>query len=327
MGSGSRHQFKILKTLMINIFHSFPDIPLPVLISAICGVVLVVVVTIVTIICCTKRCRPFGKHGWKLHEALTDSNYIKISHSLPNLDKANYDMEAEKQGNSQKSTKVWRQTTLPTVPQRHWSFQQHLPRQVDWSNVAFSIHSVKHKEQPSIGKLKPELYKYSISESISGELTLCGKLTFSLVYDPEQEALVIKIISAVDLPAKDFSGTSDPYVKLYLLPDRKKKFQTKVHRKTLNPVFDETFYFHVRYTELCERTLQFSIYDFDRFSRHDLIGHVVIKDLFARSDLTKEIEYVKDVIGNTQVGNMYFIIFCYKSILMSSFLSAYYVSF
>lgn len=41
------------------------------------------------------------------------------------------------------------------------------------------------------------------------------------------------------------SGTSDPYVKVYLLPDKKKKFETKVHRKTLNPIFNETFTFKV----------------------------------------------------------------------------------
>lgn len=43
----------------------------------------------------------------------------------------------------------------------------------------------------------------------------------------------------------DMSGTSDPYVKVYVLPDKKKKFETKVYRKTLNPVFNETFIFKV----------------------------------------------------------------------------------
>lgn len=43
----------------------------------------------------------------------------------------------------------------------------------------------------------------------------------------------------------DMSGTSDPYVKVYLAPDKKKKYETKVHRKTLNPVFNETFTFKV----------------------------------------------------------------------------------
>lgn len=43
----------------------------------------------------------------------------------------------------------------------------------------------------------------------------------------------------------DMGGTSDPYVKVYLLPDKKKKYETKVHRKTLSPVFNETFTFKV----------------------------------------------------------------------------------
>ncbi len=77
------------------------------------------------------------------------------------------------------------------------------------------------------------------------------------------------MMQAADLAAMDMGGTSDPYVKfelqicekfltifstkfsaiwklcikVYLLPDKKKKFETKVHRKTLNPVFNETFNF------------------------------------------------------------------------------------
>lgn len=43
----------------------------------------------------------------------------------------------------------------------------------------------------------------------------------------------------------DIGGTSDPYVKVYLLPDKKKKFETKVQRKNLCPVFNETFIFKV----------------------------------------------------------------------------------
>lgn len=53
------------------------------------------------------------------------------------------------------------------------------------------------------------------------------------------------VIQAEELPALDMGGTSDPYVKVYLLPDKKKKFETKVHRKTLNPVFNESFTFKV----------------------------------------------------------------------------------
>jgi Ca2+-dependent lipid-binding protein len=72
-----------------------------------------------------------------------------------------------------------------------------------------------------------------------------GKLEFTLDYDFTKQELTVGILQACDLPAMDMGGTSDPYVKCYIMPDKKKKFETKVHRKTLNPVFNETFVFKV----------------------------------------------------------------------------------
>lgn len=66
-----------------------------------------------------------------------------------------------------------------------------------------------------------------------------------LEYDFNSNSLAVSVIKAEELPALDMGGTSDPYVKVYLLPDKKKKFETKVHRKTLNPEFNETFVFKV----------------------------------------------------------------------------------
>lgn len=57
--------------------------------------------------------------------------------------------------------------------------------------------------------------------------------------------LIVGILQAQDLAAMDMGGTSDPYVKVYMLPDKKKKFETKVQRKNLSPVFNETFTFKV----------------------------------------------------------------------------------
>lgn len=57
--------------------------------------------------------------------------------------------------------------------------------------------------------------------------------------------LTVGILQAADLMSMDSGGTSDPYVRVHLLPDKKKKFDTKVHKKTLNPVFNETFVFKV----------------------------------------------------------------------------------
>lgn len=72
----------------------------------------------------------------------------------------------------------------------------------------------------------------------------------------------MKILKAQELPAKDFSGTSDPFVKIYLLPDKKHKLETKVKRKNLNPHWNETFLFEGElplpnaHTHLCAHTCQ-----------------------------------------------------------------------
>ena len=150
----------------------------------------------------------------------------------------------------------------------------------------------------SLGRLKPELYKQRSLEGDEGRGSRgggCGRLHFILKFDCDLEQLIVKIHRAEDLPAKDFSGTSDPYVKIYLLPDRKTKHQTKVHRKTLNPIFDEVFLFPVAYAELPTRKLHFSIYDFDRFSRHDIIGQVVVDNFLDLADFPRETKLIRDI--------------------------------
>ncbi|XP_005802095.1 synaptotagmin-1-like [Xiphophorus maculatus] len=103
-----------------------------------------------------------------------------------------------------------------------------------------------------------------------------GRLHFTLDYNFTENSLVVGLLEASELPAMDVGGSSDPYVKLYLLPDKKKKFETKVHRKTLEPNFNETFTFKVPYTDLGGKTLVMTVYDFDRFSKHDAIGAIKI---------------------------------------------------
>ncbi|KAL7878547.1 hypothetical protein AOLI_G00095210 [Acnodon oligacanthus] len=123
---------------------------------------------------------------------------------------------------------------------------------------------------------KPDSQPQDKEEDPKEEVKL-GKLQFSLDYNFTDGVLVVGVIQAEDLAAMDMSGTSDPYVKLYLLPDKKKKFETKVHRKTLNPTFNEHFTFKVPYTELGGKTLVMTVYDFDRFSKHDAIGDVRVQ--------------------------------------------------
>lgn len=57
--------------------------------------------------------------------------------------------------------------------------------------------------------------------------------------------LLVGILQAEGLAALDLGGSSDPYVQVYLLPDKRRRHETKVHRQTLSPRFEETFAFKV----------------------------------------------------------------------------------
>ncbi|XP_077591482.1 synaptotagmin Va isoform X2 [Stigmatopora nigra] len=122
-----------------------------------------------------------------------------------------------------------------------------------------------------------------------------GKLEYTLDYNFTDNQLIVGILQAQDLAAMDMGGTSDPYVKVYMLPDKKKKFETKVQRKNLCPVFNETFIFKVPYTELGGQTLVLQVFDFDRFGKHDVIGEIKIP--MNSVDLAQPIHEWKDLIG------------------------------
>lgn len=190
-------------------------------------------------------------------------------------------------------------------------------RQMNLSNPDFNPAQFQHQESLSgLGRIKPELYKqHSVDAEEGCHTGSCGRLYFILKFDFDLEQLIIKILKVEDLPAKDFSGTSDPYVKIYLLPDRKTKHQTKVHRKTLNPVFDEVFLFPVVYAELPNRRLHFSIYDFDRFSRHDLIGQVVVDNFLDLPDFPGETKLCRYIQYVTAVRFVFLLFFAFMLLL------------
>ncbi|XP_056115112.1 synaptotagmin-7b isoform X2 [Rhinichthys klamathensis goyatoka] len=130
-----------------------------------------------------------------------------------------------------------------------------------------------------------------------------GRIQFSVGYSFQDSTLTVKILKGQDLPAKDFSGTSDPFVKLYLLPDKKHKLETKVKRKNLNPHWNETFLFEgFPFEKVVQRTLYLQVLDYDRFSRNDPIGEVSIPlnkmDLAHMQTLWKELKPCSDGSGS-----------------------------
>uniref|UniRef100_A0A3Q3A0T4 C2 domain-containing protein n=1 Tax=Kryptolebias marmoratus TaxID=37003 RepID=A0A3Q3A0T4_KRYMA len=88
--------------------------------------------------------------------------------------------------------------------------------------------------------------------------------------------LTVGIKQANSLKAMDLGRSSDPYVKIYILPEKSKTYETKVFKNTLNPVFNEQFIFQVERNYSAEIHL-LSVFDFNRFTKHKAIGELRVQ--------------------------------------------------
>ncbi|KAL8615933.1 hypothetical protein ACOMHN_034609 [Nucella lapillus] len=106
-----------------------------------------------------------------------------------------------------------------------------------------------------------------------------GELLVSLCYQPAANRLGVVVLKARNLPKMDISGLSDPYVKIYLLYNGQRiaKKKTHVKKRTLNPVFNESFLFDVPYNEgLHNISLEFLVLDWDRMTKNEVVGRLEI---------------------------------------------------
>ncbi|XP_037946520.1 uncharacterized protein LOC119678642 [Teleopsis dalmanni] len=112
-----------------------------------------------------------------------------------------------------------------------------------------------------------------------GTVAVKGQVEFGMQYNYKLSALEIHVVRCKDLAAVDVKrNRSDPYVKVYLLPDKSKagKRKTKVKKHTLNPIFDEVLRFHMPIASLESRTLWLTVWHSDMFGRNDFLGEVSV---------------------------------------------------
>ncbi|XP_018315966.1 extended synaptotagmin-2 isoform X1 [Mycetomoellerius zeteki] len=98
--------------------------------------------------------------------------------------------------------------------------------------------------------------------SSSGESKL-GRIQLTIRYSTQRQKLSIFVhkIANLPLPQNDPHNIPDPYVKLYLLPDKHKetKRKTAVIKDNCNPQFDEQFEYVVSQGDLNTRVLEVSV--------------------------------------------------------------------
>lgn len=162
-----------------------------------------------------------------------------------------------------------------------------------WAATKENIQPRQHRRRlPSETEISVENFQkdlYEVEESneecLTDEQKLAryqlGQIHFGLQYEVTTKVLVVKVIEARDLPSpysldenRQDMAHSNPYCKISLLPDQKNSQQSSVQRKTQCPEWNEYFVFDIPYKEAQRRTLEILVKDFDKYSRHCIIGQL-----------------------------------------------------
>ncbi|KFR17800.1 Protein piccolo, partial [Opisthocomus hoazin] len=140
---------------------------------------------------------------------------------------------------------------------------------------------------PSVSKKRHSSKPTETTKSASHPVT--GEIQLQINYDKHLGNLIIHILQARNLVPRDNNGYSDPFVKVYLLPGRGQvmvvqnasaeyKRRTKYVQKSLNPEWNQTvIYKNISVEQLKKKTLEVTVWDYDRFSSNDFLGEVLIE--------------------------------------------------
>ncbi|CAF3696841.1 unnamed protein product, partial [Didymodactylos carnosus] len=88
-----------------------------------------------------------------------------------------------------------------------------------------------------------------------------GHLRCSVRFDRSRSKLIVRVHEAKDLINTDRNSLSDPYVRILLLPDKRKKTKrrTKVIKDSLQPVWDEAFEYDLTLEEARMKTVDLTV--------------------------------------------------------------------
>lgn len=151
----------------------------------------------------------------------------------------------------------------------------------DIDDIVASRYSRKH------GHLTSGLSTTSINSMLSvysetgdyGNVKVSGEILLNINYSYKTGGLNILVKSCRNLAiADEKKQRTDPYVKAYLLPDtsRQSKRKTKIKSNSTNPEFNEMLKYVISHTQLETRTLQLSVWHYDRFGHNSFLGEVEI---------------------------------------------------
>ncbi|KAM5172028.1 protein piccolo [Mantella aurantiaca] len=154
------------------------------------------------------------------------------------------------------------------------------------STASSAVPSPGQPGSPSVSKKRHSSKSTEAIKSHPHPIT--GDIQLQVNYDKHLGNLIIHILQARNLVPRDNNGYSDPFVKVYLLPGRGQvmvvqnasaeyKRRTKYVQKSLNPEWNQTvIYKNISIEQLKKKTLEVTVWDYDRFSSNDFLGEVLI---------------------------------------------------
>nr|XP_055075535.1 regulating synaptic membrane exocytosis protein 2-like isoform X24 [Misgurnus anguillicaudatus] len=144
--------------------------------------------------------------------------------------------------------------------------------------------SVTSPMSPGILRDTPQYLSGQLSSPCLSRRTtpFVPRVQVKLWYDKVGHQLIVTILGAKDLPAREDGRPRNPYVKIYFLPDRsdKSKRRTKTVKKSLEPKWNQTFmYSPVHRREFRERMLEITLWDQARVREEEseFLGEILIE--------------------------------------------------
>ncbi|KFW63590.1 Synaptotagmin-like 5, partial [Pygoscelis adeliae] len=210
--------------------------------------------------------------------SLSSGNKLLNCFYFPDRSRSEIDLsESFSEGNE--DTLSVRSKSVPSALDQELDYLDETEEDID--DIVASRYSRKH------GHLTSGLATTSINSMLSvysetgdyGNVKVSGEILLNINYSYKTGALNILVKSCRNLAiADEKKQRTDPYVKAYLLPDtsRQSKRKTKIKSNSTNPEFNETLKYVISHTQLETRTLQLSVWHYDRFGHNSFLGEVEI---------------------------------------------------
>ncbi|XP_047430813.1 protein piccolo isoform X3 [Mugil cephalus] len=167
--------------------------------------------------------------------------------------------------------------------------QQQAPTSTSSSSLPANTSATSSPGQPGSPSVSKKRHSSKTSEGTKTQShPISGEIQLQIHYDKQLGNLIVHVLQARNLAARDNNGYSDPFVKVYLLPGRgqvmvvqnasaENKRKSKHAGKSVNPEWNQTvIYKNIHLEQLRKKTLEVSVWDYDKCSSNDFLGEVLI---------------------------------------------------